>query len=184
MSASNSINNFLNFDGTLSQLCVSLEQALFDKPMTTAKNAFKFWYSLQLQITIYIKCCTNYHTDSCKHTRTQYIPSFDVNWLRTHAILITSEKLLIVNQIECQMNENENETERLIRVSSHTRTASAVVMYACVTATATATSMVAEWSDILGHSVKMQRKHALFPSLPLTLLTSICQSCTSPQRAH
>lgn len=49
MSASNSINSLRNLDGNLSQLCVSLEQALFDKPITTAKNAFKFWYSLQLR---------------------------------------------------------------------------------------------------------------------------------------
>lgn len=49
ISASNSANSFLNFDGNLSQVCDNLEQAIFERPITTAKNAFKFWYSLQLK---------------------------------------------------------------------------------------------------------------------------------------
>lgn len=42
ISASNSVNNLRNFDGNLSQLCVSREQALLANPITTAKKAFKF----------------------------------------------------------------------------------------------------------------------------------------------
>lgn len=46
--ASNSAKSLRNFDGSLSHVCVSRETAEFDIPITMAKNAFKFWYSLQL----------------------------------------------------------------------------------------------------------------------------------------
>lgn len=46
--ASNSVKSFRNLEPSLSQLWPNLETAEFDIPMTTAKNAFKFWYSLQL----------------------------------------------------------------------------------------------------------------------------------------
>lgn len=48
MRASNSVKSFRNFDGSLSHVWVSLDTAEFDIPITIAKNAFKFWYSLQL----------------------------------------------------------------------------------------------------------------------------------------
>lgn len=47
--ASNSINTLRNFEGIFSQVCVNRETALLDKPITMAKNAFKFWNSLQLK---------------------------------------------------------------------------------------------------------------------------------------
>lgn len=38
-----------NFEGIFSQVCVNRETAWLDKPITIAKNAFKFWNSLQLK---------------------------------------------------------------------------------------------------------------------------------------
>lgn len=42
------MKSFRNFDGSLSQVCDNLDTAVFDIPITMAKNAFKFWNSLQL----------------------------------------------------------------------------------------------------------------------------------------
>lgn len=50
ISASNSAKSLRNFDGNLSHVCDSREHAICESPMTTAKNALRFWYSLQLQI--------------------------------------------------------------------------------------------------------------------------------------
>lgn len=94
---------------------------------------------------------------------TQYVTSFDVKWLRKHAILITSEKLLIVNQTECQMNENE--TKRLISVSAraHTHSISCCDVCLCDSRSSRGGGGMERHSG--PHSLKLQRKHALFPSL-------------------
>lgn len=48
MKLSNSAKTFRDFDGSRSQVCVSLDNAVLPRPMTMAKKAFRFWYSLQL----------------------------------------------------------------------------------------------------------------------------------------
>ena len=42
------MNIFLNLEGRRSQVCVSRLTAPLLSPITKAKNAFRFWYSLQL----------------------------------------------------------------------------------------------------------------------------------------
>lgn len=52
ISASNSEKSFRNFEGSLSHVWLNLDTAVFDIPITIAKNAFRFWYSLQLEMKI------------------------------------------------------------------------------------------------------------------------------------
>lgn len=49
MRASNSWKILRNFEGIFSQVWCSRVTAIFDRPITMAKKALRFWYSLQLE---------------------------------------------------------------------------------------------------------------------------------------